>query len=256
MADKFQVGDIVDGYEFTGGDYKDRSNWQDWGPGSKKLPDGSVVRYGPRGGMTVLKAAGQASGMADIKEFQANAAARATLMDQGQRDYESARKEGYNPGGFRNQFARSVEGSKVGNWFADVVRDKPSERGRAAELQFTDGALRTTSGANAPEPEVVRANKSYFRQPGESEGVEPNKAELRRRFRDQSVRIAGPAYIEPKPGSSPNMPIDLTPDNRTTIPDGSYFRGADGKVYQQKRGAGAAGSTPAAKRPGLDEIFR
>ena len=30
----------------------------------------------------------------------------------------------------------------------DVIRDKQSERGRAAELQFVDGALRTTTGAN------------------------------------------------------------------------------------------------------------
>jgi hypothetical protein len=58
MPAKYNPGDIVDGYEFTGGDYKDRANWQDWGDGAKKLPDGSIVRYGPRGGMTVLRQAG------------------------------------------------------------------------------------------------------------------------------------------------------------------------------------------------------
>jgi hypothetical protein len=144
-----------------------------------------------------------AGGGSDIKEFQANAASRATLMDQGERDYDTARQQGYDPSNWRNQFARGIEGSGIGNWFADVVRDKPSERGRAAELQFVDGALRTTTGANAPEPEVVRANKAYFRQPGESEGVEPNKSILRRRFRDQSVRIAGSAYVPYVPPAPP-----------------------------------------------------
>lgn len=175
----------------------------EWGAGAFVLPNGEVRRRGPRGGFEKLgeiPGAAAAGVTPDIKEFQSNAAARATLMDQGLKDYESARADGYDPSTFKNTMARGLEGDMVGNYLADVFRDNPSERGRAAELQFTDGALRTTSGANAPEPEVVRANKAYFRQPGESVGVEPNRSELRRRFRDQSVRIAGPAYIPPQPG--------------------------------------------------------
>jgi len=196
-----KAGDVVEGWEFLGGDPKDPKAWADWGDGAQGLPDGSIVRYGARGGMTYLRQGNRmtAGTSPDIKEFQANAAARATLMDQGQTDYEQARAEGYDPGAMRNQFARFIEDAPIpgGNFLSDVIRDKPSERGRAAELQFTDGALRTTTGANAPEPEVIRANKSYFRQPGESAGVEGNKKQLRTRFRDQAVRIAGPAYIPP-----------------------------------------------------------
>lgn len=188
----------------------------DWGDGARELPDGSIVRYGARGGMSTLQGPTKATAAPpDIKEFQANAAARATLMDQGQRDYNAARQEGYDPGSPKNVFARSIEGSGIGNWAADVVRDNPSERARAAELQFVDGALRTTSGANAPEPEVVRANKQYFRQPGESEGVEPNRQELRQRFRDQAVRIAGPAYTAP-----PAKPMPVPKPARTVYEAG------------------------------------
>lgn len=170
----------------------------DWGPGAVELPDGSVIRYGPRGGSTVLKrASGDAPGATpELREFEINAAGRATLMDEGLREYERAVADGYNPGSVKNVVARGAEDIwKVGPYIADVIRDDAAERGRSAELQFTDGALRTTSGANAPEPEVVRANRAYFRQPGESAAVEPNKSQIRQRFRDTSVRAAGAAYM-------------------------------------------------------------
>lgn len=194
MADHKQ-GDIVDGYEFLGGDQKDKANWKDWGRGARALPDGSVVRDGPRGGVQFLRKATSGEGGGRLREFEINAAGRATLMDEGQREYERARKEGYDPGNLRNTIASGAEGLPLaGTFLADVIRDKPSERGRVAELQFTDGALRTTSGANAPEPEVRRASRAYFRQPGESPGVERNKQLIRERFRNTSVKAAGAAY--------------------------------------------------------------
>jgi hypothetical protein len=193
-------GEIIDGYEFLGGDPNDQRSWQEWGKGVRKLPDGSVVREGPKGGLTVLRKAGadEEGGGEPLREFEINAAARATLMDEGLREYERAKADGYDPSSLKNVVARSAEGVwGVGPMVADVIRDNPSERARAAELQFVDGALRTTSGANAPEPEVIRANRAYFRQPGESAGVEANKALLRDRFRTTSIKAAGRAY-EPR----------------------------------------------------------
>lgn len=203
MAPKYNPGDIVDGYEFVSGDYRDKANWKDWGQGVRKLPDGSVVREGPKGGLTVLrKAGGDAEGGGEpLREFEINAAARATLMDEGQREYLRAREEGYDPGALRNGVAMGLEGVPlVGRWSADVLRDKPSERGRVAELQFAEGALRTTTGANAPEPEVRNASRMYFRQPGENATVEPNKERARERFRNTAIKAAGRAYI---PGEGP-----------------------------------------------------
>lgn len=181
----------------------------EWGPGAILLPNGEVMGPpGPRGGRREKLGSVQPDGSVapEIKEYQGLAAGRATLMDQGWSDYQEALREGYNPGDWKNALALGLEGWGVGNFAADVIRDNASERGRAAELQFVDGALRTTSGAAAPEPEVVRANRAYFRQPGESPGVEPNKAELRQRFRDQAVRIAGPAYVPPAPPAAPAKP--------------------------------------------------
>lgn len=175
----------------------------DWGPGAVELPDGSVVRYGPRGGTTILK-----KGMPEVdpdappklREFEINAAGRATLMDEGQRAYMQAVQAGYDPGTFGNQAARAIEDAPIpgGDWLANVIRDDPAEKANAAMLQFTDGALRTTSGAAAPEPEVKRARRAYFRQPGENAAVEPDRERVRERFRQTAIRAAGAAYLPPE----------------------------------------------------------
>lgn len=185
----------------------------EWGPGAFVLPNGEVRRRGPRGGFEKLgeiTGAAGADASPDIKEFQANAAARATLMDQGQTDYDRAVRMGYNVDNPINAFARGLEDvPMVGKYAADVLRSEPAEIARSAELQFVDGALRTTSGANAPEPEVVRANRAYFRQPGESSATEQGKGQLRDRFRDQAVRTAGVAYIPPTPARRDPTPYLL-----------------------------------------------
>lgn len=207
----------------------------DWGPGAVELPDGKIVRYGPKGGATVLSKgdrAGVEGEAPDLKEFEINAAGRATLMDSGLRSYNKALTEGYNPAAPRNVLARFVEDAPIpgGNFLSDVIRDKPSERARAAELQFVDGALRTTSGANAPEPEQVRANRSYFRQPGENPTVEPERAALRDRFRQTSIRAAGPAYVPAPEGfGTLEEPFDLSKgQSRKNIPVDAYY-------YDQQR---------------------
>lgn len=244
----YQKGDIVDGYEFLGGDHTDKTRWHDWGRGARALPDGSVVRDGPKGGLQWLRKAEGGQGGEPLREFEINAAGRATLMDEGITEYERAKRDGYNPTSLKNRIARAVEDGPIpgGNFIADVVRDNPSERARAAELQFTDGALRTTSGANAPEPEVRRASRAYFRQPGESEGVERNKQLIRDRFRTTSVKAAGRAYVPRTAGQSIDSPVTLTEENRANIGEGAFFRAGDGKVYRQQKGAGFKGQSSAA----------
>ncbi|MEW5685670.1 MAG: hypothetical protein AB1942_12190 [Pseudomonadota bacterium] len=131
MAAKYNVGDIVDGYEFMGGDYRDKANWQDWGEGARRLPDGSVVRNGPRGGMQFLRKATTGQGGEPLREFEVNAAARAALMDEGQREYERAKADGYDPTSWKNSAASALETVPfAGTWMADVLRDNPGERAR------------------------------------------------------------------------------------------------------------------------------
>lgn len=246
----YQPGDFVDGYEFIGGDYKDKANWKDWGAGTRKLPDGSVVRDGPKGGMQVLKkGSGGPDGGPQIREFEAKAAAQGTLMDQALDDYTGARIGGYDPANWKNSLAMGLEGGlpKVGPYLADLVRDNPSERGRAAELAFTEGSLRALTGAAATEGEVRRNARTMFRQPGESPGVEKNKAAVRQRFADTTKRIAGPAYMPPKP------------QERDGIPEGwrSRLTPAQLKTSQMFKGSLAKGGTqqnPFA--PTTDEEFK
>jgi hypothetical protein len=51
------------------------------------------------------------------------------------------------------------------------------------------------------------------------------------------------------PGVSTANPFDLSRTDRSQIPEGAFFRGPDGKVYRQKRGAGfpVQGAPPVAK---------
>jgi hypothetical protein len=44
-------------------------------------------------------------------------------------------------------------------------------------------------------------------------------------------------------GLTPNNAFALREDNRGEIPQGAYFRAADGRVYQNKRGAGPGGQS-------------
>lgn len=201
------VGTIVDGYEFMGGNHRDRTSWRrsPYGPRANSTPDGNVVITGPRGGTQIIRRAGGRGGAAGgggapVREFEANASARATLMDQGDRDYERARASGYDPGTLGNTVAMGVEALPlVGPYAARLIRDDPADLGRAAELTYTEGALRTTTGANAPPAEVRNAARMYFRQPGEPAAVDPQRQTLRRRFRDTAVNNAGAAYHAPPP---------------------------------------------------------
>lgn len=214
-----EIGTVVDGYRYKGGNHRDRTSWEqvaavdvssEFGPGAMRYPGGNVGRIGPRGGYSDVNVPGANAGGGEIREFEANAAARATLMDQGLRDYDGAVRDGYNPTSWWNGAARNMEGVPViGTGISNFMRSDVADRGRAAELQFTDGALRTTTGANAPEPEVVRADRSYFRAGGEGENVEVGKRQLRERFRDQSVRIAGDAYLAPPDPAGEMQPNGL-----------------------------------------------
>lgn len=65
------VGQIVDGYRFNGGDPNNQASWEpvggggsseDWGPGTRVLPNGAVIAEGPRGGIRVLREATMVSG--------------------------------------------------------------------------------------------------------------------------------------------------------------------------------------------------
>jgi hypothetical protein len=141
-----------------------------WGQGAVELPDGSVVRYGPRGGATVLKRAGGGDNSVSLTEDQGKIVSAATEMASAEDTYRDARRRGYNPASPRNAFASFLEGVPLLplDGAGTLVRDDISDLGRQAELQFSDAQLKAKSGAAAPEAEVKRNVQIYFTRPNQN----------------------------------------------------------------------------------------
>lgn len=175
-----------------------------------------------------------------LTEGQAKAAGQAVLMDQALSDYGAAQRDGYRPATIRNVLARWAEGDDgkgIGGWAADLIRDDVSDRGRAAELAYTEGALRALTGAAATPSEVRSTARNMFRQPGESAAVEPQKGATRKRFYDAVRQTAGPGYIDPNaPGSLAN-PIKLAPgQSRNELTLGDHYLDDQGNIRRNDNG--------------------
>jgi len=223
-----------------------------WGPGAVELPDTSVVRYGPQGGITVLKKASAGQGNIDdpivMTEDQGKAQVQARLMANAETNYQKARREGYDPANLPNSFASFVEGAPFGvlDGLGTLVRDDVSDRGRQAELQYSDAQLKAMSGAAAPEGEVKRNVKILFPRPGENiNQIEAQKQAARlEAFRGAKLR-SGPAAptlpIYPgEPGFSKDKPIDIskryTREAVARLPVGAHYRDAAGNIRKNVNG--------------------
>lgn len=199
-------------------------------------PTAPILVY--RGGKFIPKSEAAAE-RPKVTEFQAKAGAQATLMDQAIKDYRSARQTGYNPASIKNVLASRVEGDGEGpgSMIADWIRDNPSERGRASELAYTEGALRALTGAAATPGEVRTTSRNMFRQPGESDAVEGSKEAVRRRFFDQVRTGAGDGYIDPNAEGGEDNPFDLSQgQSRATIPRNAYYRDPMGNIRRNENG--------------------
>src|SRR4051812_45182101 len=80
-------------------------------------------------------------------EDQGKSQTYAKLMATGEQQYEQAVKDGYNPSGPINSFARGIEDSKWIGGLAPILRDDKADRGRAAERLFQDAQLKAMTGA-------------------------------------------------------------------------------------------------------------
>lgn len=179
-----EVGTVLDGYRFKGGDPAQESSWEqvapiaapEYGPGAQRLPNGAVVRYGPRGGMDTIVSATAAKETADaaaggddaetvgkLTEGQGKAMLYGGMMAGAERDYQAARREGYNPASARNQIARAAGVIPFdGDFFGRLIRDDISDAGNQAELRWAEGNLRQLTGAAATNPEIARVAAINF----------------------------------------------------------------------------------------------
>ena len=138
----------------------------------------------------------EASGDLELKEQQSLNASRAILMAYGEALYRKARTGGYEPTAFRNRAAALASGLPlVGEDLADFIRDPVSERGVTGERRFTEGALRTATGAGGPAVERPQTTRNYFPTPWQSRDPEARQDFLNTRLEQlrTSGRVAGPA---------------------------------------------------------------
>lgn len=167
-------GEVYDGYRYMGGDPKSEASWEqaapvdvssEWGAGARRLPNGTIERVGPRGGVTQIGQAGgdAATDVGKLTEAQGKAVNFGMMMRGGERDYQAARAAGYNPATLRNQVADFADLIPFdGGALPRLIRDDVSDQGRQAETRWTEANLRQLSGAAVTPGEVTRTAAINF----------------------------------------------------------------------------------------------
>lgn len=166
------IGTVEGGYRFKGGDPAQETSWEqvapvdvsgEWGAGARQLPNGTIERVGPRGGVTQIGSAGDGDSIGKLTEGQGKALLFGNMMAGAERDYQQARRDGYNPASLRNQVASAAGVIPFdGDFFGRLIRDDVSDRGRQAELRWAEGNLRQLTGAAATNPEIARVAAINF----------------------------------------------------------------------------------------------
>lgn len=203
-----------------------------WGPGARELPNGTVERVGPQGGVSVVAQAGTGDdGVGKLTEGQGKAMLYGGMMAGAERDYQAARAGGYNPASLRNT-AANVAGIIPfdGDFFGRLIRDDVSDAGRQAELRWAEGNLRQLTGAAATNPEIARVAAINFDR-GNDE-----LADQRYRTRAETYQgtryAAGPgsAVLPAYPGDPANVALPAyTGPVAENLPE--VRRAEDGRLY-------------------------
>lgn len=273
-----EVGEVVDGYQYIGGNPKDQRSWRrstgstgpagpqaappEWGAGAVVLPNKVVLGpRGPRGGAPPKLGS---IGSLDLKDDEAKAQTYAQLMTTAERQYQDARKAGYNPGSLRNGFANFVEDAPVvGDMFGGAaawIRDDTSDRGKNAERAWLDAQLKAMTGAGQSKLEATSNPRTYFQRFGEDDDAEANKAQMRRTAFDAVKLRSGPAastvprypggFTPPAQGAP--RPVDLSGRYSrqavAALPPGALYVDAQGNTRRNDNG-GRFLSDPKAGNP-------
>lgn len=240
-------GQVYDGYRFMGGDPADQSNWQqvapidvsaEWGAGARQLPNGTIERVGPRGGVTKLGDGAAKSG-GNSALVGADARARFMLglgpLKAAQDNLADLERSG-NPLN-QNWGAALIDQAtevpflrNIGDSAARMIGGDDYGRYTQAAASYESALLPIMSGAAVTPSEAQRIIRADLPQLGDSAEVLSRKAENR------AMRINGvaqgigeeapfqPSYEEGKNGL-PSYPgiAKLTEGVRETpLPEGGY----------------------------------
>jgi hypothetical protein len=199
------VGSVENGYRFKGGDPAQESSWEqvgpvdvstEWGSGARQLPNGTIERVGPRGGVTKLSAAATNGGGGGEALVGADARARFMLglgpLKASQANLAELERDG-NP---LNQnwgaalldqatevpFLRNIGDSAARTWGGDDYG-----RYTQAAASYESALLPIMSGAAVTPSEAQRIIRADLPQLGDSPEV------LRRKAENRAMRINGVA---------------------------------------------------------------
>lgn len=125
-------------------------------------------------------------------EDQGKSRTYAGLMSTAEQQYDRAVKDGYNPGGPLNSFARAIEDNKYLGGMAPLIRDDKADRGRAAERLFQDAQLKAMTGAGQNAQEGRDNPRTYFPGFGEGPITAAQKKAARQAAFESAVVRAGP----------------------------------------------------------------
>lgn len=168
-----------------------------------------------RRGVNLNAVAPTTAAEAKLTEDQGKSQGWGRLMAESERQYLEARRDGYNPSSMRNATADAVEDINipfVGRPFKGagaIIRDEPSDRGKAAERVWLDAQLKAMTGAGQNAQEMVESPRTYFPTPGEAGGTYRNKYDVRTQAYESVKRRAGPSGAD-LPKTYPN-PANLAP---------------------------------------------
>jgi len=241
-----EVGAVIDGYRFKGGDPKQEASWEqteplpapEYGQGAMRLPNGAVVRYGPRGGMDTIVSAAQAAAAGNGAESSpmVGADARARFMinlgplQAAQDNMERMDREGYNPSSFQNAGAAALEAVPFDAGFAArIAGGEDYNAYNQAAKTFEAAILPIMSGAAVTPTEAQRLIRAALPQPGDSPEVLAQKSEQRRMMINAVAQGIGQAAPY-DPNDPNNLRIrDLLPDETPeALAASGRVRGADG----------------------------
>ena len=191
----------------------------------------------------------QKEGGLDLKDQQALASARATLMAYGEALYRDAINSGYDPVSIGNKFSSALSVIPVaGGALSEAVRDPISSQGQIGEKQFAEGAQRTLSGAGIRADETPRIEKQYFPSAWGNLNAKTRRSldETRLAQMVGAARIAGPALSPAaaamvarlsappkKRGASPpppNLPRVKSDADFNALPSGAKFIDPNGDI--------------------------